>query len=143
VDAPLQATCRELVELLGADGCTLSRLLGDLLIEVAEYSPSGKRLQLGHGYLVSDFPLTREVLEQRESRTVSVHDDKSEPNEAALLRELGFDSLLMLPLEAAGEAWGLIEIYACGERRFGEEDARLARPVLEVTGSLLAARETA
>jgi GAF domain-containing protein len=65
----------------------------------------------GHGYLISDYPATREVLDVRRSMTIAVDDPESDPQEVALLRELGFDSLLMLPLEHGGEIWGLVEVY--------------------------------
>jgi GAF domain-containing protein len=127
----LRATCRELVELVGAEGCVLSRVIGELLIEVAEYARSGKNLSLGHGYLIPDFPVTQDVIEQREARTVSLADPDADPNEAALLRELGFDTLLMLPLVSRGECWGLVELYGKGDIGFGDEDIRRAGPVLE------------
>jgi GAF domain-containing protein len=133
--ARLQAICRELVELLDVEGCALSRVLGELLIEVAEYSRSGRTLQLGHGYLVPDYPLTQEVLESREARIVSLLDPAPDPSEATLLRELGFESLLMLPLESAGECWGLIELFAAGGRRFDADDVRRAEPVLRRASS--------
>ena len=117
--AVLRATCRELVELLGADGCVLSRVIGELLIEVAEHEPSGHQLSLGHGYLIPDFPLTQEVIELREPRTVSLADPNADPNEAKLLRELGFEALLMLPLVSREECWGLVELYGKDGRSFG------------------------
>jgi GAF domain-containing protein len=131
VPAVLRATCRELVELVGAEGCVLSRVIGELLIEVAEYARSGNQLSLGHGYLIPDFPLTQEVIEQREARTVSLADPDADPNEAALLRELGFETLLMLPLVSRGECWGLVELYGKGDVGFAEEEIRRAGPVLE------------
>ena len=45
-------------------------------------------------------------------RVLSLGRTEEKPRqEVALLRELGFDSLLMLPLEADGTAWGLVEVY--------------------------------
>jgi hypothetical protein len=48
-DAPavLRATCRELVGVVGAEGCLISRVIGELLIEVAVRAPDGKDLTLG------------------------------------------------------------------------------------------------
>jgi hypothetical protein len=47
-DAPavLRATHRELVGVVGAEGCLISRVIGELLIEVA-VRPDGKNLTLG------------------------------------------------------------------------------------------------
>ena len=131
VPAVLRETCRELAELTDASACMLSRVIGELLIEVAAYSAAGRDLTLGHGYLIPDFPLTQEVIELREPRTVSLADPNADPNEAKLLRELGFEALLMLPLVSREECWGLVELYGKDGRSFGEEDVRRSAPLLE------------
>jgi GAF domain-containing protein len=136
----LKATCRQLVELLGASACAISRLVGDLIVDVAEHSPSDQNLSLGYGYLVSEYPLTQEVVERREPRTVYLHDPAPDQREAAILVEMGFDSLLMVPLEAGAEVWALVEIYDNG-RRFTDEDAELARGLLVRAGELVDAFE--
>lgn len=133
----LHATCRELVELLDASACALSRVIGELLVGLAEYARSGRRLQLGHGYVLPDYPLTRDVIERAEPRFVSLLDDDPDPSEAVLLRELGFDSLLMLPLPSQGLCWGLVEVYVGDGRRFRDEEARLAERVVARAGELL------
>jgi GAF domain-containing protein len=131
----VQATCRAVVELLDASACTLSRVIGDLLVDLVEYPRRG--VAHGHGYLIADYPLTQEVLEQKEPRTVSLLDDDPEPNEARLLEEFGFASLLMLPLQIEGHCWGLVEVYAGGSRRFVDADAALAERVVAHAGELL------
>ena len=110
----LRRTCSETVEALDAAAALFSRVIGDLLLELAEHTQSARTLQLGHEYLVPDYPLTQEVIETCESRTVSLLDEEPDPMEAALLAELGFDSLLMVPVQARGVCWGLLEVYAAG-----------------------------
>src|SRR5438874_13754549 len=126
VPAVLRETCRELAELTDASACMLSRVIGELLIEVAAYSAAGRDLTLGHGYLIPDFPLTQQVIEEKEPRSVTLLDPDADPKEAELLRELGFDALLMLPLVSGEECWGLVEIYGTEGRTFGDEDAQIA-----------------
>jgi GAF domain-containing protein len=138
VPAVLRATCRELVGLVGAEGCLISRVIGELLIEVAAHAPDGKDLTAGHGYLIPDYPLTQQVIELREPRTVSVHDPAAEPNEVALLRELGYEALLMLPLVSADECWGLVELYGGPGRIFGDEDTSRAAAALDRAAASLA-----
>jgi GAF domain-containing protein len=133
----LGVACRRLVELLRAEGCLISRVVGTTLIEVVEHAASGRSLHLGHGFFISDYPLTQEVLERREPRSVSLRDPEPDPREAAFLREMGFDALLMLPLGTPKECWGLVELFASGERRFGVEDARAAEQVVSRAGELL------
>jgi len=89
--------------------------------------------------MLTTFPLTREVLELREPRVVSLHDEDPEPNEARLLLELGFDSLLMLPLVVGDELWALVEIYRTGEKSFNEEDAAALEPILTLAADALLA----
>ena len=132
----LETACRELVERLDAKACAISRVVGDLLIALAEFSKGQQPLELGHEYLISDYPLTLEVVQQGEPRAVSLLEDSPEPNEAALLEKIGFESLLMVCLPAAGGCWGLVEVYA-DDHRFGEDKATLAAKIAAATGRRL------
>lgn len=122
-----------LVAGLDADACAISRVIGDVLILVAERVPNGGTLQQGQGYLVSDFPQTDEVLRTREPRVLTLDDPLVDEAEAALLRELGFGSLVMLPLELKGEVWGLVEVYRTSRRAFTELDVRRAAALSRLT----------
>ena len=53
-----------------------------------------------------DFPLTAEVLRSGEPRTVSFVDGDVDPSEAFILRELGMNALLMLPIRVGGTRVG-------------------------------------
>jgi GAF domain-containing protein len=130
VNGVLQTLCIELTKKVPADGCALSRVIGLLLVEIADHAGDGNRLGLGRGYLLPDYPVTQEVIEQREPRTVSVHDAGADPGEVALLRELSFDLLLMMPLELDGRCWGLVEIYRAGSHAFEEHDIAIARDIV-------------
>jgi GAF domain-containing protein len=132
----LGAACREVVELTGATACAISRVIGDLLVGLDEHTTSGRPLAHGHEYLISDFPLTREVVESSEPRWLSRLDENPEENEAALLAKLGFESLLMVCLPTSDGCWGLVEVYS-EHGRFGEEDAELVARFSAYTGRLL------
>jgi hypothetical protein len=136
VPALLAATARSVVALLEASACTISRVIGDMLVELVDYDVAGRAVQIGHGYLVSDFPLTLEVLEKLEPRTVFLGDPDADEKEAALLRALGFDSLLMLAIQSEGRPWALVEVYADG-RRFGPDDTDAAQRVLVEAGEVI------
>jgi GAF domain-containing protein len=133
----LHATCQELVDLLDAAACAISRVIGDVLIDVAQHPRLDQRLQLGRGFLISEFPVTRDVLEDGQPRLVSLLDVDPDPQEAMLLRESGLESLLMLRLLALDQAWGLVEIYHTGGKRFRDEDPALAESIVERAGTLL------
>jgi GAF domain-containing protein len=122
-----------LVEELVADACALSRVIGEVLILVAERVPDGGTLQQGQGYLVSDYPLTEEVLLTKEPRALTLDDPVVDEAEARLLRELGFGALLMTPLELNGEIWGLVEVYRIARQPFTEAEINRALELSRVT----------
>ena len=132
----LRRTADELVSLFDARACVISRVIGDLLLEVTQSSAGELIPTAGHGYLLSDYPLTQEAIDVCQPRLVSLRDENPEPSEAALLKELQFDSLLMLPMLSLGSCWGLIEVYANG-RQFSNEEAKLAETVVTRAGQLL------
>src|SRR6266576_5375959 len=70
----LGATARAYVELLDAPACTISRVIGDLLVDLIQHQKSGKPERLGHGYLIPDYPPTRAASVGRRPQTVSQND---------------------------------------------------------------------
>ena len=60
----LAVACRELAELLDATRVSVSRVVGDLLVELSSYRRAGPEspLQL---YLVGDYPLTHEEIVEK------------------------------------------------------------------------------
>ena len=107
----LASLCALLVDELRADACAISRVLGDVLIQIGEHVPDGGTLNTGQGYLASDFPLTVEVLRDAMPRRVWTEDEHADPEEVRLLRALGYEGLLMLPLVLQGGVWALVEVY--------------------------------
>jgi GAF domain-containing protein len=131
----LAATATELVARLEADACAISRTIGDVLIMVTDYAPSGQSLQMGGGYLVSDYPLTQDVLATGRPRRLTLNDADVDPQEASVLRELGFASLAMLPLELHGGPWGLIEVYREQPTPFTDADMALLQEIVVRTAA--------
>jgi GAF domain-containing protein len=124
------------VGVLDAPACTISRIIGDLLVDLVQHRREGRADRLGHGYLISDYPLTRAVIEERAPKTVYTGDPDADEAETTLLVELGFDSLLMLPIEAEDAPWGLVEVYGNG-RRFEPADVDVARALAAEAGDVL------
>ena len=132
----LGTACREAVRLLDASACAISRVIGDLLVGLDEHTTSARPLAHGHEYLISDFPLTRDVVESGEARWVSRLDSQADEHESALLAQLGFESLLMVCLPSSGSCWGLVEVYN-DRGTFDERQAELAERLAAETGALL------
>jgi GAF domain-containing protein len=86
---------------------------------------------MGQGYLVPDYPLTQAVLSSGTPCALTLADDDVDPAEADVLRELGFASLLMLPLPIGGVTWGLVEVYRTEPRPFSADDVRVAGEIVE------------
>jgi len=82
-------------------------------------------------------PRARAVIEEREPRTVFAGDPDADPGETQLLAELGFDSLLMVAIEAEDGAWGLVEVYGEKGQRFNDEQVALARELAREVGERL------
>jgi GAF domain-containing protein len=137
----MRTAARLAAQAVDGDGCAISRIIGDVLVELAEFAGTRKTLYLGHGYLISDYPLTREAIERREARTVYAPDPDADEQEVALLDELGFTSLLMVPICAADAVWGLGEIYREGVHRFVDADVERATRLFTVVGERVAELE--
>lgn len=132
----LGRTAESFLGVLDAPACTISRVIGDLLVDLVQHQREGQPSRLGHGYLISDYPLTRAVIEDRQPRTVYTGDPDADEAETTLLAELGFDSLLMLPIESNDTAWGLVEVYGNG-RRFQSDDVDRALALAAEAGDAL------
>jgi GAF domain-containing protein len=122
----LKTLAEQMASELDADACAISRVLGDVLILVAECVHDGSTLQLGQGYLVPDFPTTAAVLATGEPCAFTVDDPGVDPAEAMILRDLGYASLVMAPLLMSGGTWGLVEVYRRDVRPFTDDDVRRA-----------------
>jgi len=136
--AVLDRACKQLTALLGTTAAEVSRLEGDVLRSVADLWPapydSGKQ---EYGYLLGDYPLTRDVLETGRSRAVSLSDEDVDAAEAFVLRELKMQAVLLLPFEVAGRTWGLIEVYDARPRTFSAAEKGLAELVIRQAAVLL------
>ena len=123
----------ELVDQVDADACAISRVIGDVLILVAERVPDGGTLQMGQGYLVPDFPQTAEVLRTGRPHALTLDDPDLDAAEASVLRAHGFGALAMFTLELNGVVWGLVEIYRRERRAFSEAEVGLVSELIRVT----------
>jgi hypothetical protein len=111
-------------------GCIVSRVIGDVLVQVAEHAPDGRSFQLGRGFLVSQFPTTAEVLRSGEASAVDLDDPEADEAEAAVLRDLAVRGVLMLALHDGATAWGLVEVYRLEPAAFAPDEVERAGQVV-------------
>jgi transcriptional regulator with GAF, ATPase, and Fis domain len=128
----LQGRARELRACLDADALAISRVVGDVLIVVAHDAVDGVTLQFGQGFLVSDYPVTKQMLETGDPVSLTLADADADVDEARVLRELGFAALAMLPFDVGGERWGLVEAYRLDARPFDAATVADARRLARV-----------
>ena len=136
VSRVLHVACGELVELFDATFASVSRVIGDLLVELSGYRRGGEHRPL-ELFLVTDYPLTQEVIDGGEPRIVRRADPGADAAEVALLERLGYDSLLMLPLRSHDQSWGLVEVYSDEDRGFSAELVGAAEQIVQRVGDLV------
>jgi hypothetical protein len=134
----LTVLARALTGTLSATATVCSRALSDgRLLDVAHYALRDIDLGCDASYLLDDFPLTKGVLDRREPVAMSFLDGNVDRAEAFVLRELGMNSLLMLPIVVSGGAWGLVEIYDVRLRAFEPGDIETARALVTASARRL------
>jgi HD domain/GAF domain len=108
-----------------ADACLISLLdeERDVLRDVAASVIAPARLNtVAMEYRLSEFPMTRAVLEKHNPREVSIHDPDADPAERAVLDDLGFRRVLLCPLIVEDRAIGTVECYRTVDRGFRKDD---------------------
>ena len=126
-DDVLSRLCKGLVFVVGATACQASRVVGSYLVDAEKHALREVSLGDEAAYRISDFPLTAETLRLGEPRAISFLEGEVDPAEAFILRELGMNAMLMVPLRVRGRSWGLVELYEMRLRRFNEDDASIAQ----------------
>ncbi|HET9460383.1 MAG TPA: diguanylate cyclase [Gaiellaceae bacterium] len=125
-DGVCSRLCKSLVFVVGATACLASRVTGDFVVDAAKHSLREVSLGEDSAYRIVDFPLTAEVLRTGRPSTISFAEGDVDPAEAFILRELGMNAVLLLPLKVAGRSWGLVELYEMRLRTFTEDEIAVA-----------------
>lgn len=83
----------------------------------------------GQAWPMDSYPATQRVLEQQTAEQVRSGDPDGDPHELACLKACDprFNSLLMVPVVAAGQAVGLLEVYAFDDRAWTRAQITRAR----------------
>ena len=118
---------------LGADECLISMIEGEELVVVGR----GGLERDEERFRIADFPETERLLREQDTVQIHVTDPEADPAEVDLLRELGYRSLLMLPISCAGRAIGLFEAYSAAGRPFSRFEIGRARIIALQVGATL------
>lgn len=101
-----------------------------------EIASTGVQLDQTH-YRVAEYPATLRVLETGAAAEVHINDPDADPAEAALMRSLGYASLLMLPLSVSGRPIGVLEFAQRSHRRWSTLDIAHGRGLATHIGDAL------
>jgi diguanylate cyclase (GGDEF)-like protein/PAS domain S-box-containing protein len=136
----LERVCHQIGEV--ADRAGLRAVLDPIraLLAVEEVTlslitPDGSRVEtvVSHDeetdpyFSLDDYPATAAVIETGEAAQVLVSDPSADPAEVRLLRELGYQSLLMVPLVAGAQSIGVLEASAGEDRPWSRSQIHSAR----------------
>ena len=137
VEGALRRLAQSLTFVIGATGCLVSRVEGPSLVDAVRHALRDVDLGAEVAYLIEDFPVTKQVLESGRLRAISFLDEDLERGEAFVLRELGMNCCLLVPVPVGGRSWGLVELYDMRLRRFAPEELAIAEFLVGMAGRRL------
>ncbi len=125
------------LEALGYSSLAISRL--DLeagtvktLINVGELGPREERFPADEIYRMADFPTTAAAMRDGGSARGAIDDPNTDPSQRELLKQLGKESSLAVPLMVGGVLWGELEVYtAPGCPRVSAGDETFLRAIAD------------
>jgi diguanylate cyclase (GGDEF)-like protein len=112
-------------ELLHGDEVAISRVLEDE--RCVETLTDHSRTDRGVRFSYKDFRTTEHVIADQVLGQVVVDDPAADPSERALMAELGYQALLMVPIVAGGKSVGLLEVMRRTSRPWTSAEIDQAR----------------
>src|SRR3954463_13103171 len=147
IEDVIETTAEEARRALGAGSLSISKFEDDArllrtLINVGTLAEGEERFPADEVYSLDDFPRALEMLSRGEPHLSSVDDPATDRNERDLLRALGKESAVAVPIVFAGGMWG--ELYAtreAGDERFTDRDVRFLRTISGQIGAAIGRAE--
>lgn len=139
----LTALADHLADIMQVSGCAISRWDRDrrsVVTTVDRYKHAERirpvdRTQSEEEYELRDYLLTARVLHERDVITIRADDPNADLREVAILRQLNAHVVLLLPLVARDEVFGLIELYSdVPGHQFTSAEIRLAQTLADQAG---------
>src|SRR5918998_2445203 len=124
----LELAAERSLEALDAASLSISRWDVDAgvvrtLVNVGDLGPGEERFPDDEVYSVDDYPSLIELMREGRAALAAIDDPGSDPAQRDLLRQLGKESSLSVPMMLAGKPWGELEVMtAPGRPRVTEHD---------------------
>jgi len=128
LDQVLDSVAAVMTQALSVGSCAISEWDRESagVVTLTDHSHSGDS-NVGKTYALADYPATARMLETCHPLIVNLDDEDSPPEEADLLAEFGYKSMLAVPLVVRDTVIGLVEFYDASFRRFTDADIHLSR----------------
>jgi diguanylate cyclase (GGDEF)-like protein len=133
----LELAAERSLEALGGASLAISRLdmengIVRTLVNVGDLGPGEERFPEGETYLMVDYPSSAAAMREGGSAMGAIDDPKTDPAQRELLRQLGKESSLAVPMMVDGVPWGELEVYtAPGHPRMARGDEIFLRAIAD------------
>ncbi|HEY2600663.1 MAG TPA: EAL domain-containing protein [Thermoleophilaceae bacterium] len=139
--ADLQHVFELIADEVGADAICVSRWMRAANAVQTLIDTSGD--ETGTLYDLAHYPSTAHVLNTGEAVQVLASDPGADLGELSLIKQLGYATLLMVPVVCRDERLGLLEAYATAERPWTRSEINRARIIAYQLGAVLDGLEQA
>jgi diguanylate cyclase (GGDEF)-like protein len=126
------------LEALGSSSLAISRWemetgIVRTLVNVGDLGPGEERFPKDETYSVHDYPSMGLAMREGKSSLAAVDDPNSDPAQRELLKRLGKESSLCVPMIIHGETWGELEVMtAPGQTRATLDDETFLRAIADL-----------
>ena len=133
----LELAAERSLEALGHSSLAISRWERETgivrtLVNVGELGPGEERFPKDETYSVDDYPSMGLAMREGGSSLAAIDDPDSDPAQRDLLRRLGKESSLCVPMVFHGEPWGELEVMtAPGRPRVTHDDEAFLRAIAD------------
>jgi diguanylate cyclase (GGDEF)-like protein len=133
----LELAAERSLEALGGSSLAISRWERETgivrtLVNVGELGPGEERFPKDETYSVHDYPSMERAMREGKSSLAAVDDPNCDPAQRELLKRLGKESSLSVPMIIHGETWGELEVMtAPGRPRVTHDDETFLRAIAD------------
>jgi diguanylate cyclase (GGDEF)-like protein len=139
----LELAAERALSALGAASLSISRWdvesgVVRTIVNVGSLGPGEERFPENETYSVEDYPSLVEVMGEGGSSLSAIDDPNSDPAQRDLLKRLGKESSLAVPMVVEGQPWGELEVMtAQGRPRLAADDESFLRAIADqVVGAI-------